>query len=209
MDASTSLETHSEHHHEAGHEHHKLGFWRKYIFSTDHKVIGIQYGICGLIFLFFGFSLMMLMRWQLAYPGQALPIIGRWLPYIFGANTMPDGKMTPEFYNSLGAMHGTIMIFLGVVPVAFAAFGNFVVPLQIGAPDMTFPKVNAASFWAFGVAVAGWIYFPDYVLVARRSELHYHDHSIARERPDLDATSVFRLVAVCDRVPALAGIPAA
>src|SRR5438046_3672447 len=48
-------------------------------------------------------------------------------------------------------MHGTIMIFAGVVPLAFAAFGNFVVPLQIGAPDMTFPKVNAASFWAFAV----------------------------------------------------------
>src|SRR5205823_7242135 len=76
----------------------------------------------------------------------ALPIlIGKWLPYFFGANTMPDGKMTPEFYNSLGAMHGTIMIFLGVVPVAFAAFGNFVVPLQIGAPDMTFPKIGRAS----------------------------------------------------------------
>src|SRR5207245_2526136 len=93
----------------------------------------------------------MLMRWQLAYPGEELPLLGKWLPYFFGANSMPDGKMTPEFYNSLGAMHGTIMIFLGVVPVAFAAFGNFVVPLQIGAPDMTFPKVNAASFWAFAV----------------------------------------------------------
>ncbi len=54
--------------------------------------------------------------------------------------------MTPEFYNSLGAMHGTIMIFLGIVPIAFAAFGNFVVPLQIGAPDMTFPKINMASY---------------------------------------------------------------
>src|SRR5690348_7766213 len=153
MDVSTSHAAHDEHHHDAGHEHehHELGFWRKYIFSTDHKVIGIQYGICGLIFLFFGFSLMMIMRWQLAYPGQALPVIGKWLPYFFGPNTMPDGKMTPEFYNSLGAMHGTIMIFLGVVPLAFAAFGNFVVPLQIGAPDMTFPKVNAASFWAFAV----------------------------------------------------------
>ena len=64
---------------------------------------------------------------------------------------MPNGKMTPEFYNSLGAMHGTIMIFLGIVPVAFAAFGNFVVPLQIGAPDMTFPKINMASYWAFSV----------------------------------------------------------
>src|SRR5579864_8452620 len=90
MDDSTSLppshgfgatgETHAEHHHEAGHEHehHELGFWRKYIFSTDHKVIGIQYGICGLIFLFVGFNLMMMMRWQLAYPGQPVPGVG-WL----------------------------------------------------------------------------------------------------------------------------------
>src|SRR5438094_824284 len=76
MDASTSVETHQEPHgHDAAHEHHELGFWRKYIFSTDHKVIGIQYGFTGLIFLLFGFSLMMLMRWQLAYPGQALPTL--------------------------------------------------------------------------------------------------------------------------------------
>ena len=55
--------THSE-----PHEHHELGFWRKYVFSTDHKVIGIQYAVTGLLFLFFGFCLMMLMRWQLAFP---------------------------------------------------------------------------------------------------------------------------------------------
>src|SRR5712675_2153013 len=152
MEPSASVETHHDPHAHAGeHEHHELGWWRKYIFSTDHKVIGIQYGLCGLAFLFLGFCLMMLMRWQLAYPGQALPVIGKLLPQIFGPGSMPDGKMTPDFYNSLGAMHGTIMIFAGVVPLAFAAFGNFVVPLQIGAPDMTFPKVNAASFWAFGV----------------------------------------------------------
>src|SRR3954464_6305781 len=156
MDASTDLASHAHgahdaHHDHGEHDHHELGFWRKYIFSTDHKVIGIQYGITGLLFLFFGFCLMMLMRWQLAFPGRALPGIGPLIGNILGAQSMPDGKMTPDFYNSLGAMHGTIMIFLGVVPVAFAAFGNFVVPLQIGAPDMTFPKVNAASFWAFGV----------------------------------------------------------
>src|SRR2546426_3104265 len=163
MDASASLESHGQDRQqdEGGHppshgsgaagEHHELGWWRKYIFSTDHKVIGIQYGLCGLSFLFLGFCLMMLMRFQLAYPGQALPLIGKFLPHIFGPGSMPDGKMTPDFYNSLGAMHGTIMIFAGVVPLAFAVFGNFVVPLQIGAPDMTFPKVNAASFWAFGV----------------------------------------------------------
>ena len=56
--------------------HHELGFWRKYVFSTDHKVIGIQYAVTGLLFLLFGFSLMMLMRWQLAYPGSPLPLIG-------------------------------------------------------------------------------------------------------------------------------------
>lgn len=126
--------------------HHELGFWRKYIFSTDHKVIGIQYALTACFFLLFGFGLVSLMRWQLAYPGQAIPIpiIGK----IFSEG-MPGGIMLPEFYNSLGAMHGTIMVFLGIVPLAFGAFGNFVVPLQIGAPDMAFPKLNAASYWAY------------------------------------------------------------
>src|SRR5437867_11580321 len=111
MDASTSVETHHDPHaHAAAHEHHELGWWRKYVFSTDHKVIGIQYAISGLVFLFFGFCLMMLMRWQLAYPGKPLPIIGK----LFGAS-MPGGVMTPDFYNSLGAMHGTIMVFLGII----------------------------------------------------------------------------------------------
>ena len=158
MDASASPETHppSDGSRAAG-DQHELGFWRKYIFSTDHKVIGIQYGLTGLTFILLAFCLMMLMRWQLAYPGQALPVIGKWLPHIFGPGSMPDGRMTPEFYNSLGAMHGTMMIFAGIVPVGFAAFGNFVVPLQIGAPDMAFPKVNAASFWAYAVGGSIWL----------------------------------------------------
>ncbi|MEY2573819.1 MAG: cytochrome c oxidase subunit [Verrucomicrobiota bacterium] len=154
MDASSGLATephaeHPAHHDDHGHDHHELPFWRKYIISTDHKVIGIQYGITGLIFLFFGFSLMMLMRWQLAYPGQSIPLLGDMLGRMFGPGAVENGVMKPEFYNSLGAMHGTIMIFLGIVPIAFAAFGNFVVPLQIGAPDMTFPKINMASYQAF------------------------------------------------------------
>src|ERR1041384_4430607 len=96
MDASASVESgHNahEHSHDNAHEHHELGFWRKYIFSTDHKAIGIQYGLCGLAFLFFGFCLMMIMRFQLAYPGQAMPVLGKWLPYVFGAGSMPDGKI--------------------------------------------------------------------------------------------------------------------
>lgn len=153
------------------HDHHEPGFWRKYVFSVDHKVIGIQYAVTGLLFLFFGFCLMMMMRWQLAYPGKALPFFGG----LFGEEAMPGGVMTPEFYNSLGAMHGTIMVFLGVVPLAVGGFGNFVVPLQIGAPDMAFPRLNMASYWSYfvggvvmfssffvpgGPAQSGWTSYP-------------------------------------------------
>ena len=125
--------------------HEELPFWRKYIFSLDHKVIGVQYGLTSMVFLLIGFSLMMLMRWQLAYPGQPIPLIGSW----FSDESMIGGRMLPEFYNQLGAMHGTIMVFMGVVPLAVGAFGNYVLPLQIGAPDMAFPKLNMASYWVF------------------------------------------------------------
>jgi len=142
------------------HAHHEdLPFWRKYIFSLDHKVIGIQYAITGLLFLLFGFFLMMLMRYQLAYPGQPIPLIGNW----FGADKAPGGIMLPEFYNQLGAMHGTIMVFLGVVPLAVGGFGNFVMPLQIGAPDMAFPKLNMMSYWVYfvgGVVMLGSFFLP-------------------------------------------------
>src|SRR5512134_1601220 len=133
--------------HDAAHgaPHEELPFWRRYVFSTDHKTIGIQYAITALLFLLFGFCLMMLMRWQLAFPGRALPLIGN----LFGEGRMPGGTMLPEFYNELGAMHGTIMVFLGVVPLAVGGFGNFVLPLQIGAQDMAFPRLNMASYWFF------------------------------------------------------------
>jgi len=125
--------------------HEELSFWSRYVFSTDHKVIGIQYTVTGLLFLFFGFCLMMLMRWQLAYPGEAIPLIGTW----FGEARAPGGVMLPEFYNELGAMHGTIMVFLGVVPIGVGGFGNFVLPLQIGAADMAFPRLNMFSYQFF------------------------------------------------------------
>ena len=149
------------------HSHHEESFFRKYIWSTDHKIIGIQYGFTALFFLLVGFSLMMVMRWQLAYPETPIPFVGS----IFG----DDGILLPEIYNSLGAMHGTIMIFLGIVPLAVGAFGNYLVPLQIGAPDMAFPKLNAASYWSYlvgglvmmssffteeGAARSGWTSYP-------------------------------------------------
>src|SRR6185369_16246877 len=159
------------HGHAHDHAHEELGFWRKYVFSLDHKVIGIQYAITGLLFLLFGFTLMMIMRFQLAYPGHPIPLIGNW----FGADKAPGGIMLPEFYNQLGAMHGTIMVFLGVVPLAVGGFGNFVMPLQIGAPEMAFPKLNMMSYWVYflggvtmlasffvpaGAAQSGWTSYP-------------------------------------------------
>src|SRR5258706_3181487 len=136
--AHIHVDAHGEHHEE-------LGWWRSYVFSQDHKVIGIQYTVTGLLFLLFGFTLMMLMRWQLAYPGAPIPVIGA----LLGQANAPGGIMLPEFYNQLGAMHGTIMVFLGVVPLAVGGFGNFVMPLQIGAPDMAFPKINMMSYWVY------------------------------------------------------------
>src|SRR5690242_1537386 len=153
----TTAHAHDDAAHTHG-EHHDLGFWRQYVFSTDHKVIGIQYAVTGLLFLFFGFCLVMLMRWQLAFPGRALP----WLAWL-GEARMPGGSMLPEFYNELGAMHGTIMVFLGVVPLAVGGFGNFVLPLQIGAPDMAFPRLNMASYWFFfmgGVVMLASFFVP-------------------------------------------------
>ncbi|MBN4080831.1 cbb3-type cytochrome c oxidase subunit I [Caldithrix abyssi] len=148
-------------------DHHKESFWTKYVYSTDHKVIGLQYGITSLVWLLFGFTLMMIMRYQLAYPESPVPFVGALLG--------EGGIMPPEMYNSLGAMHGTIMIFLGVVPLAFGAFGNYFLPLQIGAIDMAFPKLNATSYWLYflgsivmvigffvpgGAANSGWTSYP-------------------------------------------------
>ncbi len=144
---------HDEHHHDQS-------FWRKYIFSTDHKVIGVQYSVTGLAFLFFGFVLMMVMRWNLAYPGEPIPLIGS----LLGENRAPGGIMLPDFYNELGAMHGTIMVFLGVVPLAVGGFGNFVMPLQLGAPDMAFPRINMISYWCLflgGVTMFASFFLPN------------------------------------------------
>ncbi|MGZ8898671.1 MAG: cytochrome c oxidase subunit I [Limisphaerales bacterium] len=161
----THAGAHDDHHH-----HEELGFWQKYIFSTDHKIIGIQYGITSLLFLLFGFMLMLVMRWQLAWPFQPIPVVGGMLEKLMGAPAA-GGVMSSDLYNMFGAMHGTIMVFLAIVPLAFAAFGNYVVPLQIGAPDMAFPRINMASYWVFflggvvmfvsffipgGPAQAGW-----------------------------------------------------
>ena len=176
METTTKPDVTHEDHHDAHDDHDSKHFLTKYVFSSDHKVIGIQYGITGLLFLLFGFTLIMAMRWQIAKPGEPIPIMGAVLEHVYAHNNagepvFKNGIMSSDAYNQFGAMHGTIMVFMGIVPLAFAAFGNYVVPLQIGAPDMAFPRVNMASYWALfsgcvvmtvsffipgGAAQAGW-----------------------------------------------------
>jgi cytochrome c oxidase subunit 1 len=152
------------------HAHPELGFVRRYIFSTDHKIIGIQFLFSSLIFLLLGGLLAMLVRIQLGWPHAEIPILGKaWWPGNAG------GRMPPEFYNMLFSMHATIMIFFVIIPMLAGAFGNFTIPLMVGAPDMAFPKLNMMSYWfmwpAFifillsffvdgGAPAAGWTSYP-------------------------------------------------
>ena len=110
-------------------------FLATYIFSTDHKVIGIQFLFSSLIWLAIGGLLAMAVRWQLAWPWTAMPVFG---DLLFADD---GGKITPEFYNVLFTMHATIMIFFVVIPILSGAFGNYLIPLMIGAEDMAFPKL--------------------------------------------------------------------
>src|ERR1043166_162134 len=168
--------THAAELHEKHEVHHdEMGFWQKYIFSTDHKTIGIQYGVTALCFLLFGFSLVAMMRWQLAYPGKAIPGFGPLLQKLLGDDAAAQGVMQPDLYNAFGAMHGTIMVFLAIVPLAFAAFGNFVVPLQIGAPDMAFPRVNMASYQAY--VVGGLIMFVSFFIPGGAAQAGWTSYS--------------------------------
>ena len=159
--ATTHDHAHDHSHDDHAHGHHEQSFIWKYIFSSDHKTIGIQYGLSGMVFLLFGFFLMLLMRWSIAYPGlpvpaveviRHLPLVGDLFEMMFGRWLNADGSLNGELYNMLGAMHGTIMVFFGVVPLGFAAFGNFVMPLQIGTIDMAFPRLNMASYWLFFIS---------------------------------------------------------
>jgi cytochrome c oxidase subunit 1 len=137
-------------------------FLRKYVFSTDHKVIGSQFLIMSIFFLFVGGALAMMMRWQLGFPGQPLPG-GGILPETMAA----QGIILPEFYNSLITMHGTIMIFFAIMPLLVGTFGNWLIPLQVGASDMAFPRLNMMSFWT--AVPAGLIMMASFFVTAGAS----------------------------------------
>lgn len=120
--------------------HHELGFWRTYVFSTDHKMIGRQFLFLGLFMLLIGGALAMFMRWQLGWPETPVPGFG----WLFRET---EGVIPPEVYNMMFTMHGTIMIFFMIMPIMVGGFGNFLIPLMVGARDMAFPRLNMLSFW--------------------------------------------------------------
>ena len=161
----------NDHAHESHDHHHEESFVRKYLFSLDHKMIGKQFLIFGLIMFMVGGGLALLFRWQLAWPDKPLPIIGVSKAYqeegevttatdrkweerfdddkeTWLETNMPSGVIDPAFYNSLFTMHATIMVFFVVVPLLVGAFGNFLIPLMIGTRDMAFPVLNMLSFWS-------------------------------------------------------------
>ena len=146
------------------------GFIRKYIFSLDHKVIGIQYYFLAVFSVFLGMALSLLMRWHMVFPDAKVAFLEKLWPA--GA---PGGVMTPELYLSLMTMHGTIMVFFVLTTAPQSGFGNYFLPIQIGAEDMAFPVLNMLSFWttflalvvmvmAFfvegGAPLAGWTAYP-------------------------------------------------
>lgn len=156
----------------AVHSTHEQTFVSKYIFSFDHKMIGKQFLIYGMIMLMLGGALAMMVRWQLAYPEKPLPLIGASENYLENSEVttfmdgfwedwlsqdsedqnwltkrMPVGIITPAFYNALFTMHATIMVFFVVMPILIGCFGNFLIPLMIGTKDMAFPALNMLSFW--------------------------------------------------------------
>jgi cytochrome c oxidase subunit 1 len=158
--------------HHASHQ----GFVRRYVFSTDHKVIGIQYIVTGLVMALLGAALATLIRLQLGWPDHVWP----WLAAVFPEGYR-SGVMAPEFYLAVVTMHGTIMVFFFISYVLVSGFGNYLVPLQVGARDMAFPFLNMLSYWiallsalvlilsffvAGGAAAAGWTAYPPLSAIA-------------------------------------------
>lgn len=155
---------------EAAHASHELGFVRRYVFSTDHKMVGLQFFFTALGMAFVGAILSILMRLQLAWPSQSWPLLARLLP-----DGMEGGVMKPEFYLSLQTMHGTIMAIFVLTALFTGGFGNYLIPLQIGARDMAFPLLNMLSYWLYllsclvvllaffvegGAPLSGWTAYP-------------------------------------------------
>jgi len=134
--------------HEHAHAEHHLSFVQKYIFSQDHKIIGIQYLMTSMAMAVTGGILAMLIRMQLGWPGTKWGLAAFLFPGGF-----QGGQMKPDFYLSVVTMHGTIMVFFVLTTALSGGFGNFLIPLQIGSRDMAFPWLNMMSYWLYPPAI--------------------------------------------------------
>ncbi|QDU31633.1 Alternative cytochrome c oxidase subunit 1 [Anatilimnocola aggregata] len=139
--STTAIQPHGSHGHSGSHGMGVGEFVRTYVFSLDHKIIGLQFLFSTLLWFLVGGLLALGIRWQLAYPWHDMPVIGRML---FSAE---GGQISPEFYTTLFTMHATVMIFFVIIPILAGAFGNYLIPLMIGADDMAFPTLNMLSYW--------------------------------------------------------------
>ncbi|HNR15184.1 MAG TPA: cbb3-type cytochrome c oxidase subunit I [Chitinophagaceae bacterium] len=138
---------HAVHHDDHGHHHHEQSFISKYVFSMDHKTIGKQFLITGMVWAIIGGLFSVLFRLQLGYPDQSFPI----LETFFG-NWAKGGQIQPEFYYGLVTMHGTVLVFFVLTAGLSGTFANLLIPLQIGARDMASPFLNMLSYWFFFIA---------------------------------------------------------
>ena len=150
------MSDHPQHGTTHAHAHPELGFVRKYIFSEDHKIIGIQFLFTSIIFLGLGGILALLVRTQLAWPHAEIPVLRDYF-------RDSGGRMPESTYNMLFTMHASVMIFFVIIPFLTGAFGNFTIPLMIGAKDMAFPKLNMMSYWVLwpGFVVITMSFFAD------------------------------------------------
>jgi cytochrome c oxidase subunit 1 len=149
MSATITVDSHATAHHgDHGHGHGKKGIMH-YLWNTDHKVIAMQFLFSSILYLVIGGSMAIAMRWQLAFPGHPIPVIGHLLPSTIVSD---DGALIPGGYNMLVTMHGTILVFFVAMPVLIGVFGNFLIPLKIGAGDMAFPTLNEISYWLFSIS---------------------------------------------------------
>ncbi|MCG8584910.1 MAG: cbb3-type cytochrome c oxidase subunit I, partial [Pirellulales bacterium] len=120
------------HDHASDGHNHELGFISKYVFSKDHKIIGLQFLFSTLIWFLVGGLLALGVRWQMTWPWSDVPVLSD----LYRAE---GGQLPPEMYTVLFTMHASVMIFLVIIPILAGAFGNFLIPLMIGADDMAFP----------------------------------------------------------------------
>jgi cytochrome c oxidase subunit 1 len=120
-----------------------------WIWNTDHKVIAMQFLVSAVLFLLIGGAMAVAMRWQLGFPGHPIPVLGHLLP---SGIVNDEGAIMPSGYNVLVTMHGTILVFFVAMPLLIGVFGNFLIPLKIGAGDMAFPALNELSYWLFALS---------------------------------------------------------